>query len=110
MPAWITPLLCVLVSRPGRGCRSITHVEYPRREIASAEARPVTPAPMIATSIRSIVTCARASIPDDCVVEMAEQQIVQNRRVRVRHPGRIDTCLRDGIGRCRDACRDLHVL
>ena len=53
MPAWITPLLRVLVSSPGRGWRSSTHVENPRAAMARAEARPVTPAPITATSIRS---------------------------------------------------------
>src|SRR2546426_2777857 len=52
MPAWMTPLLCVLVSRPGRGWRSSTHTDRPRAAIARADARPVTPAPMTATSIR----------------------------------------------------------
>ena len=51
MPAWITPLLCVLVSMPGRGCRSRTQTEAPVAAIARAEARPVTPAPMTATSM-----------------------------------------------------------
>src|SRR5262249_37743711 len=50
----MTPLLCVLVSRPARGCRSIRQTERPRSAIASADARPVTPAPITATSIRSI--------------------------------------------------------
>src|SRR5439155_26913209 len=50
----MTPLLCVLVSRPGRGCRSSTHTDSPRAAIARAEARPVTPAPMTATSISVI--------------------------------------------------------
>src|SRR5215213_594705 len=54
MPAWITPLLCVLASRPGRGCRSSTHVDSPRAATARAAARPVTPAPITATSICSI--------------------------------------------------------
>src|SRR5205807_9911700 len=53
-PAWITPLLCVLVSRPARGCRSSTHTDRPVRAIASADAAPVTPAPTTATSIRSM--------------------------------------------------------
>src|SRR6266581_1833690 len=37
----MTPLLCVLVSRPARACRSITHVEKPRMAIARAAASPV---------------------------------------------------------------------
>src|SRR6185436_11929617 len=53
MPAWITPLLCVLVSSPGRGWRSSTHTESPRSAMARAEESPVTPAPITATSIRS---------------------------------------------------------
>ena len=32
----MTPLLCVLVSSPGRGCRSRTHVDRPRPAIARA--------------------------------------------------------------------------
>src|SRR5262245_7453298 len=55
MPPWMTPLLCVLVSRPGRGWRSITQTDSPRVASASADARPVTPAPMTATSICSMV-------------------------------------------------------
>src|SRR5438874_3717016 len=50
MPAWITPLLCVLVSIPGRGWRSSTHTDAPVAAIARAAARPVTPPPTIATS------------------------------------------------------------
>src|SRR6185503_18149762 len=49
----MTPLLCVLVSMPGRGWRSRTQTEWPCEAMARAEARPVTPAPMTATSIRS---------------------------------------------------------
>src|SRR5438094_6519871 len=56
MPAWMTPLLCVLVSRPARGCRSTAQTDRPRSATASAEARPVTPAPITATSICSITT------------------------------------------------------
>src|SRR4249920_2618827 len=51
----MTPLLCVLVSSPGRGWRSITHTERPLFAMASADARPVTPAPMTPTSICSMV-------------------------------------------------------
>ena len=53
-----TPLLWVLVSRPGRGCRSMTHTDRPRAASARAAASPVTPAPMTATSMRSMVTWA----------------------------------------------------
>src|ERR687898_341987 len=53
MPAWMTPLLRVLVSRPGRGCRSRMQVVMPRPASACAAARPVTPAPITATSMRS---------------------------------------------------------
>src|SRR5438045_4911861 len=49
----MTPLLCVLVSRPGRGCRSSTHVVKPRAAMARAPASPVTPPPITATSICS---------------------------------------------------------
>ena len=49
MPAWITPLLWVLDSIPGRGRRSSTQVERPRPVTAQAAARPTTPPPTIAT-------------------------------------------------------------
>src|SRR5689334_16338438 len=54
MPAWMTPLLWVLVSSPARACRSSTQTERPRRAIATADARPTTPAPTTATSMRSM--------------------------------------------------------
>src|SRR3954462_4915006 len=54
MPAWITPLLCVLVSMPARRWRSSTQTEYPRAASAQALARPLTPAPITATSTCSI--------------------------------------------------------
>ena len=45
MPAWTTPLLCVLASSPGSraGVRS-THVVRPRAATAHAAASPTTPA------------------------------------------------------------------
>src|SRR5262245_1007936 len=46
----MTPLLCVLVSAPGRGCRSTTHTLSPCAAMARAEASPVTPAPITRTS------------------------------------------------------------
>src|SRR6185436_11671341 len=49
----MTPLLCVLASSPGLGCRSSTHVEKPRAAMARAAASPVTPAPTTATSMCS---------------------------------------------------------
>src|SRR5215510_7560421 len=53
MPAWITPLLCVLVSMPGRGCRSATHTVWPSAAMAAPAARPTTPPPITRTSMRS---------------------------------------------------------
>src|SRR5215469_4282647 len=50
MPAWITPLLCVLVSIPARGWRSSRQTECPRAPSSAAVASPVTPAPITATS------------------------------------------------------------
>src|SRR4030095_11967547 len=46
--------LRVLVSSPGRGCRSRMQVENPCWAMARADARPVTPPPMTATSMRSM--------------------------------------------------------
>src|SRR5207244_3113715 len=123
MPAWMTPLLCVLVSRPARGCRSTTQTDRPRSATASAEARPVTPAPITATSICSITppggsgesgssgrrgdyswpayhtyqtyqTSRSAPIPNRRVVEMREQQAVEDRGVGV-------DCVRDADHRAR---------
>ena len=51
MPAWTTPLLCVLASSPGRGRRSITHAVRPRAATAHAAASPTTPPPTMAASI-----------------------------------------------------------
>src|SRR5256885_2340610 len=48
MPAWITPLLCVLVSIPGRGWRSSTPTDAPPAALAPAPTRPVTPPPTTA--------------------------------------------------------------
>src|SRR5688500_5185082 len=50
MPAWMTPLLWVLVSIPGRGWRSSTHTDLPAAPSSDAIARPTTPAPTTATS------------------------------------------------------------
>src|SRR5436190_2818928 len=55
MPAWMTPLLWVLVSSPGRGWRSRTQTDSSRPATARAEASPVTPAPITATSTFSIL-------------------------------------------------------
>src|SRR5438876_4211672 len=55
----MTPLLWVLVSRPGLGCRSSTQTDAPFRAIVLAAARPVTPAPMTATSMRSMYLCVQ---------------------------------------------------
>src|SRR5438093_13250962 len=49
----MTPLLCVLVSLPARPCRSSTQTERPRAAMKWPHARPVTPAPITATSISS---------------------------------------------------------
>src|SRR5262249_22638677 len=85
MPAWMTPLLWVLVSCPRRGWRSRTQTETPRAAIARAEARPVTPAPMTATSMRvTFLALARSwSIPDRGVVEVREHQVVEDEGVGV---------------------------
>src|SRR5215472_10686501 len=42
----MTPLLCVDVSAPGRGCRSITQTRRPRAASAAPHARPTTPPPI----------------------------------------------------------------
>src|SRR5438876_4910268 len=55
MPAWMTPLLWVLVSSPGRGCRSSTQTDSSRPAMARAEASPDTPAPITATSTLSML-------------------------------------------------------
>src|SRR3954470_1567931 len=53
----MTPLLCVLVSRPARAWRSSRHTDRPPRAIARALASPVTPPPITATWIASISPC-----------------------------------------------------
>src|SRR6266850_4493112 len=50
MPAWITSLLRLEVSMPGRALRSTTTTEW-RGARRAAMARPTTPAPTIATSV-----------------------------------------------------------
>src|SRR5258705_2990436 len=50
MPAWMTPLLCVLVSIPARGWRSRRQTDWHDEESSAAIARPTTPAPTTATS------------------------------------------------------------
>src|SRR5918995_6615799 len=50
----MTPLLRELVSWPARACRSSRATDAPRACSASAEASPVTPPPMTATSISVI--------------------------------------------------------
>src|SRR6185295_13387770 len=50
MPAWITSLLRLEVSMPGRALRSTTTTEW-RGASRAAMARPTTPAPTIATSV-----------------------------------------------------------
>src|SRR5688500_11284932 len=50
MPAWITPLLCVVWWAPSRSSRSSTTTFMPRRASARAVARPRMPPPVIATS------------------------------------------------------------
>src|SRR5689334_2152217 len=67
----MTPLLCVLVSRPARACRSSTQTERPRSAMASAAARPVTPAPTTATSMRSIVPILHGTIPHSSMAKRA---------------------------------------
>src|SRR5262247_108827 len=85
MPAWMTPLLWVLVSCPGRGWRSRTQTDRPRAAIARAEARPVTPAPMTATSMRvtSLALARSCSISNRRVVEVREHQVVEDDGVGV---------------------------
>src|SRR4051812_7948229 len=58
MPAWMTPLLCVLVSMPARGWRSSTQTGRPREARSAAIASPGAPAPTTATSTSnpSIIT------------------------------------------------------
>src|SRR5262245_16263852 len=60
----MTPLLCVLVSSPGRGWRSSRQTEWPAIAMARADASPVTPAPMTAMSIRSTVLFSVAENPE----------------------------------------------
>src|SRR5688572_11175806 len=47
----MTPLLCVLIPRPGFASRSMRHTVAPDSEFFSAQASPTTPPPMTATSI-----------------------------------------------------------
>src|SRR5688500_6806637 len=54
MPAWMTPLLRVLVSCPTRPCRSSTHTDAPRPASSAADGRPTTPAPTTTTSAVSM--------------------------------------------------------
>ena len=63
MPAWITPLLCVLVSIPAWGCRSSRQTARSghRSATALADASPVTPPPTTTTSTRSMVVSSQPS-------------------------------------------------
>src|ERR687891_284335 len=50
MPAWMTPLLCVVWCTPSRSSRSSTTTFIPRSASARATARPTMPPPVTATS------------------------------------------------------------
>src|SRR5687767_8056424 len=50
----MTPLLCVLIPRPGRVSRSSMHTLAPDSASFSAHERPTTPPPITATSISFI--------------------------------------------------------
>src|SRR5258706_1676738 len=63
MPAWITPELCVLVSMPGRGCRSSRQIVRSGAAIARAAASPTTPPPMMATSTVTNRDISYATMP-----------------------------------------------
>src|SRR5436190_3441450 len=123
----MTPLLCVLVSWPGRGWRSRTTTEWPRCAIALADARPVTPAPITATSICSIPARLKPRAPfrvnarlkgsrssvsqparparparldpvtDGGVVEMREHEVVEDHRVRVQRVRDLRQRFRAGV-------------
>src|SRR5687767_3313493 len=53
MPAWITPLLWVLVSIPGRRWRSAIQTVTPLVASAAVVASPITPPPTTRTSMSS---------------------------------------------------------
>ena len=99
MPAWITPLLCVLVSMPRARMALDQRTPSARAPSSAAVASPETPAPTTTTSTRSTsalaagVALPRADDPADehqarAKGEVDERREGADRRARVFAEGR----------------------
>src|SRR5437868_15388599 len=113
MPAWMTPLLWVLVSIPGRGWRSRMQTRRPRAPSSAAMARPTTPAPITATSTSTLRDTHReftllshfdryrhhvVEEPHDGAVGKNLQRVVASRQCSVQDEPRRGEATRAGVG------------
>src|SRR5690242_20711459 len=74
MPAWMTPLLCVVWWRPSSPSRSSSTTRRPRSASSRAAASPTMPPPTTTTSTKQIQRSADDRLGVDLVVlvELAE--------------------------------------
>src|ERR1700742_5209031 len=94
MPAWITPLLCVVWWAPIRDSRSSTTTFIPRRASARAVASPTMPPPTTATScIQQVQRGADHRLGVDLVVlvQLGEvARLPEALDAKARHPHAVD--------------------